>query len=529
MNDAIPTLPPFLPPMHEVLARQAAADPGRVILDFESRQLTLAELDSAANVLAQSLLAGGLEPGGLVAVMLGNRAEMCIAQYAIARAGAVIVPVSTAMRGDPLARYFTDSGAATAIVEAGLLERVEHALGGRAGIRRLITLGGGASDSERLEDLLEQHHRVDLPSPRPGDLWAVMYTSGTTGPAKGVMLSHHFLSRQVQTVIEIMLTHERSVIFNPAPLYHLQAIAFALNSALVTGCRALIRSTLPRGDIRQELNALGVTQAVLPPFVPLAMLQAARTSEDRQGSLETVATIGLTAEQWTSFEVRFGCRMVGLYGPTETGIVTRFLHDGADRRGTSGRRSPHMEVEVVDAHDRVLPAGQVGEVVCRSKFPEELMQGYFRMPEKTLEACRNLWLHTGDAGWFDAEGHFYFADRLKDMIKRRGYSISSFDVEQALLKHAAVVDVAVVPKRDEAGDEEVRAFIVPAAGVSPDCAELVAFANARLAHYMVPRYIDVVESLPRNQLGKVEKFRLREQPLGPATFDRKSAGVELQR
>lgn len=516
----------FPPLLHEVMLGWARERPSSPALVFDREVLTYGDLADRSGRLAGALARRGVGRGDLVAVMLHNRPEMAVVQYALARLGAVIVPISTALRGDTLAHPLRNSGAATAIVDAELLPRVESALRGRGGIRRMVLTGGTAEGCELLEDLVAETEPVELEAPAAWDLWAVMYTSGTTGPAKGVMMSHHMLATQCRVAADIMATHPASVSYTFAPLYHLQAIVFGMGVPILLGSRGVVRERFQPEAMLDDIRSEGATFAVLPPFLLLGILQRGTGAPT---SLEVVATIGLTEEQWRACEAALGARLVSMYGPTETGLITRFMNDGEDRAGTSGRRSTHVEVEIVDEHDRVLGPGQTGEVVCRPRSPFEIMQGYLGMPDKTVEAWRNLWFHTGDAGWFDEGGHFHFADRTKDMIKRRGYSISSFDVEQALLKFEGVADAAVVPYRLDGGEEEVRAFIVARAGAEVDLAALVRFANANLAHYMVPRYVDVVSVLPRNQLGKLEKFRLKAEPLVASTWDRKRAGVELER
>jgi crotonobetaine/carnitine-CoA ligase len=241
--------------------------------------------------------------------------------------------------------------------------------------------------------------------------------------------------------------------------------------------------------------------------------------------LRQVLTMGLEPRAWPAVEERFGARVACGYGLTEAGMLCTLA---TDRPGASGRANARYELAVVDDGDRPLAPGSVGQVVCRPRRPNEVMIGYHRMPEATAEAFRNGWLHTGDLGWFDPDGYFHFADRRKDMIKRRGENVSATEVETNLARHPTVADVAVVPYA-ATGDEEVRAFVVAQPSQAVDPGALVRWLGERVAHFMVPRYVDVVAELPRNALGKVEKFKLRARPLASGTFDRVAAGVKVER
>jgi crotonobetaine/carnitine-CoA ligase len=290
----------------------------------------------------------------------------------------------------------------------------------------------------------------------------------------------------------------------------------------------VIRSRFPQEDLLGELRSTGATHSMLPPFVLQAMVDAPPSAADREFPLDVVGTMSLPAEPWQAFEERFGARITVGYGLTESGSLC--VPGIGAKPGTSGRPNPRYELRIVDEHDRPQPPDTVGEIVARPLHPNEMMIGYHRMPDATARAFRNLWLHTGDAGSLDAEGFFHFADRTKDMIKRRGENVSSFEVEEQLALFPGVASAAVVPFRDEVvHDEEVRAFIECEPGTEVAVEALVEFAGQRLAYFMVPRYVDVVDALPRNAVGKVEKFKLKSEPLRDTTFDLKSSDVVVER
>ena len=511
-------------------------DADRVAVVLPERTLTYRTLHDEAERLAGALVASGVGPGTLVVLVLPNRVEMPVALFALARIGAVAVPANIFLKADGLAYVFEQSGARIAIVDAGLVERVADALAGRVELETVVVAGADGHDvaaghrsyEALLDDMLDGP-RAELPAPPgPADPWAILYTSGTTGPSKGVVLPHQMWATEAHDAAASQLMDADSVTYSFLPLFHLNALVFGLGAAIAAGGRAVVRNGFPQAELLGDLVSVGATHAMMPPFVLASMLAAPPAPSDAEFPLRVVGTMTMPAEPWRAFEARFDAHVIVGYGQTESGsLCTPGI--GA-QPGSSGMPNPRFEVRIVDEYDRPVPAGTVGEVVARPRRPYEMMLGYHRMPEATLAAFRNLWLHTGDSGFLDADGFFHFTDRKKDMIKRRGENVSSFEVEEQLLRFPGVAGAAVVPHRDESGfDEEVRVFVEAAPGALVDPAELTRFAGTRMAYFMVPRYVDVVAELPRNAIGKVEKYKLRSEPLHAETFDAKASGVVVER
>jgi crotonobetaine/carnitine-CoA ligase len=229
-----------------------------------------------------------------------------------------------------------------------------------------------------------------------------------------------------------------------------------------------------------------------------------------------------------TFRERFGVRLVDGWGSTEANYVISSAFEGAPP-GSMGAVLPDFEARVVDADDEEVPHGTPGELVVRSRRPNAFSNGYHGLPGKTVEAWRNLWLHTGDRVVRDEDGWWWFVDRLRDSIRRRGENISSYEVEATLSAHEAVAAVAVVPVPSELGEDEVLACIVPRRGAKLDPAELIRFCETRLAYFAIPRYVELVDELPLTPSGKIEKYKLRERGVTEATWDRDAAGVKLSR
>jgi crotonobetaine/carnitine-CoA ligase len=501
------------PLMHTILAEQAIKLGDRPALQFDDRTLSYRELDELANALAGALAHRGVRQGDLVALMMPNRAEFAISYFALARLGAVAVPITTALKSEGLAYIFHQTEAPTVIIEASLLPRVEAALQEKNYFKQVIIVGGSGEEgatlaaSERFETLVDERRMVAYPEIQPGDLWAIMYTSGTTGPSKGVMLPHQFLASQTASIVMDFEYNEETVGYTFMPLFHLNAVAITMMPAVFTGSRCVIRANFPRGQLLNDIQATGATHTVLVPFIIRGLLAEPPRPDDRENPLKVVFGMSLSPEEWQAFEDRFALQYMTCYGPTESGMVCRATRG---KPGCTGRLGERYEVQIVDEHERPVPPGAVGEIVGRPRRPFEIMFGYYKMPEATARAFRNLWFHTGGLGWVDEEGYLYFSDRLKDSIKRRGENVSSLEVEDVISRFPGVQDVAVVGYRHPSGsDEEVRAFIVPKGEAALDPTALIQHCSAHLAYFMVPRYLDFRSELPRNAIGKVEKVKLR--------------------
>ncbi len=521
------------PLMHTILAEQAIKLGDQPALQFDDRTLSYRELDALANALAGALAHRGVRQGDMVALMMPNRAEFAISYFALARLGAVAVPITTALKSEGLAYIFHQTEASIAVIEASLLSRVEAALQEKNYLKQIIVVGGSSEEStplaalERFETLVDEQRTTSYPEVQPGDVWAIMYTSGTTGPSKGVMLPHQFLASQTASIVEDFLFDKETVGYTFMPLFHLNAVAITMMPAIFTGSRCVIRSSFPKDRLLNDIRATGATHTVFVPFIIRGLLAESPRPDDRDNPLKVVFGMSLSPEEWQAFEERFALQYLTCYGPTESGMVCQATRG---KMGSTGRLGWRYEVQIVDEHEQPVPSGTVGEILGRPRRPFEIMLGYYKMPEATARAFRNLWFHTGDLGWVDAEGYLYFADRLKDSIKRRGENVSSLEVEDVISRYAGVQDVAVVGYRHPSGsDEEVRAFIVTKDEAALDPAALIAHCSDHLAYFMVPRYLDFRRELPRNVIGKVEKVKLRGVPLDEATFDVKTTNIVLER
>jgi crotonobetaine/carnitine-CoA ligase len=528
-----------------VLERQAAAHPDKVFLTeiATGRRFTYAQMDAWSNRVAHALEAFGVRRGTHVGVFLGNGAEHLALFFGIGKLGAVSVPVNTAARGELLRYYLTQSDCEAVVVEDSLVERLNEVLPQLPAVRRVMvvrTPGEAAGTPVRAgarevadfgECVAAASEAARGQDVKCSDLLMLAYTSGTTGPSKGSMLSHAAALTYGTSAAEAQGYRESDVFYVCLPLFHNNALLAASGAALVCGASVVLsrRFSVTRfwNEIREHratiTNFLGAMSSFLWSSPP--------TEADAKNDLRLVS-MAPTPKYAAEFERRFGLKAMNNYGLSDFAMVTSFTeHEPAEKLGSIGKPRRGFQVRIVDDDDFEVAPGEVGEIVLQSDDPWRAATGYYKMPEATLAAHRNQWFHTGDRGRCDAEGYLWFVDRKKDCIRRRGENISAFEVEQIIATHPAVANAAVVPVTTDTNDEEVGAVVVRKEGSSVSERELIEHCQRNMAYFMVPRYIQFREELPTTVNQKVEKFRLRqelERGLSSA-WDREAAGVQVQR
>jgi carnitine-CoA ligase len=500
-----------------LLERQAERYGERPLIEAPGGARTYAELRDAVAGRAGWLRNSGATPGDRVALMCSNRIELLELMLACAWSGAIAVPVNTALRGDGLRHVLSSSGARLLVADDDQLEWVE-ALDALPHLELLVPV----SEVPPPGRPLPAHDAA------PGDIATILYTSGTTGPSKGVLGPNAQVITFAQAICEMLEIGDDDVLFTCLPLFHVNAWS-AFFQALVSGTRYHLTSRFSASSFWQQAVDSGATVTyLLGAMVPI-LLARPPGPLDRAHRIRTVNGVAPAPEAAAAARERFGIVVAECYASTECGCALG-APLGEQRPGWMGRAMPGYEVRVVDEDDRELPPGESGELIVRSEEPYAIFQGYFGMHEATVEAWRNLWFHTGDRVMRDGQGWVRFVDRLKDAIRRRGENISSLEVESVLLGHPAVSDVAVFPVPSDLGEEdEVMAAIVAGKGERLDPLELVQWCEGRIAYFAIPRYVDVVDALPLTENGKVRKAVLRERGVGPGTWDLERSGYRLAR
>ena len=477
-------------------------------LFFEGSWHSSGSLAGRARSLAAGLAGLGIEPGDRIVVLMSNCPDVGVAYQASWRAGAVLTPAVFLLTPTELRHLFADSGARAVITTPDLAGVVREARQGLDTLGWVVTTGE-AQEGELSTAELEQAEPGSIVPRADDDLAALMYTGGTTGRAKGVMLSHEMLWRAgaagheasyvpgvTRNLVTLPLSHAYGLLvsvvglharepnvtallrwFDPYSFLTLTAEHRLQSSALVPSMiQALLACPVEEFDV-SSLRYLVCGAAPLPP--------------------ESVRALG---ERLPQVELREG------YGLTECCACLSTNPPGRVRPGSVGLPMPGVEVRIVDLRDEELPRGETGEICCRSPF---VMAGYWNDPQLTADAMRGGWLHTGDMGYVDEDGYLFIVDRIKDLIIRGGFNVFPRDVEDALLEHAAVAAAGVVGRPDEAHGEEVVAFVELRSGFETQEPELVAYAKERLGGYKYPREIRILPQVPLTPVGKVDRKALR--------------------
>ncbi|WP_249137818.1 ATP-dependent acyl-CoA ligase [Bradyrhizobium tropiciagri] len=520
----------FPPPdriLSTILTRQAERYGDRVLLVAGEARWSYAQAAAIASASAQTLVDAGINPGDRVALMCSNRVEFLQVYLGCAWLGAIVVPINTALRGLQLSHIFRNARPALLVVEAALLDAIATVDTDVELPSLRWTTGSTAETQAALTPLPALGDRAPAAAVRPGDTVAILYTSGTTGPAKGVCCPQAQLFWWGIYSARALGIREGDVLFTTLPLFHTNALN-AFYQAILNGCTYVLEPKFSASGFWAAARAHHATVGYLLGAMASMLLAQGATDDDRAHRLRVALGGGVPEHIHQPFLGRFGVPLVDGYGSTET----NFVFAGSipsNRPGTMGYLADGVEARIVDDNDSELPDGQAGELVLRARAPFAFATGYFGMPEKTVEAWRNLWFHSGDRVVRDPDGHYRFIDRMKDSIRRRGENVSSWEVEQTIQSHPAVAVCAVYPLPSELGEDEVAAAILLEPGQSLQGVELVRHCEGRIAYFAIPRYVRIMSQMPLTENGKIKKVALRDAGVTADTWDREAAGIRLRR
>jgi crotonobetaine/carnitine-CoA ligase len=512
----------------EVLALRADATPDELFVRFQGDEVTFGQALARAERAAGGLSAIGIGKGDMVALMLANSLAFLDLWFGAALLGAVIVPVNTHLRGDGLRYIVEHCDATVAVVDADLTEPFVAAVPRGVGPgRRYVHGAGGAPGFSALEELLAgAHATAQRARLLPSDLASVLYTSGTTGLPKGVMCSHNsYAAAALEYVYGYVRMRSDDVLFTCLPLFHVNAQALSAMPSLLTGRPWVMSARFSASRFFEQMREHEVTVFNYIGAMLTILLKQPEREDDAANPLRLTAGSSAPAEQWTEFERRFAVQIVEIYGLTETAGVCLASPPDDVRVGCCGVPVSWSEVQIQRPDGSEAAPDEPGEFVIRSTSPNTMFQGYYKNAEATAAAVREDWFHSGDRGSRGADGYFRFIDRLKDSIRRRGENISSYEVEQTVNSHPSVTESAAVGVPSELGEEEVMIVVVPREGHQLDPAELVEFCAARMAAFMVPRYVSLCAELPKTPTEKIQKFALRERGVVGA-WDRLGTAVD---
>ncbi|WP_165958905.1 AMP-binding protein [Actinomadura sp. KC345] len=516
------------------LAARVAADPDAHLAAAGGDWMTVAEVQDRARRLAAGLHGLGVSHGDRVASIMANRPEAIDLFFACAELGAVQVPLNVFLKGEFLRYQLADADPSVLVVDAAALDMATRLVSGSGMDTRVVALDDTGADTDTDTDVVAYQDLAGppepaWPSPTPDSLLSILYTSGTTGLPKGCMINQGYFLHMPKAHMKFGWFKPSDTSITTLPLYHGFGLS-ALMDALVAGCRVAFEPEFSASTLIARAREVGATQLWGVGAIGAALLATPSRDADRDHALERAVFIPMAPGPQHEFERRFGVRVLAEgYGQTEVLPATMDgVREGRDRP-SCGKALPWLDVQVVDDGDNVLPAGEVGEIVVRPLEPYSIFSGYWRKEAATTDAWRNLWHHTGDLGSFDEEGTLHFVDRKKDALRRRGENVSSVEVETAIVQHPGIAQAAVHAAPSELSEDEIKACLVfePGAGPSPE--ELFEYFRENLPYYAVPRYVEVMDELPVNAMGRVQKHKLREDWNAPGTVDFQNLGLTIDK
>lgn len=494
---------------------------------------TFAESHERSLRVAGGLTALGVARQDPVALLMDNSLDAVHAWTGTSLGGMVEVPVNSAYKGSFLTHVLNDSGAAVLVCDDTYAERIAAVAGDLTALRTLVVRG----DTAAADDLRDRFRVValdEVTTAEPAapqaidaaDLMAYMYTSGTTGLSKGVLIPHAhaytYASREDQAR---PVAGDRILV--TLPLFHLAGQWYGVYQSLIHRAVCVLEPGFSVSRFWPTVREHGITVTVMLGAMAELLQQAEPRPDDADNPLE-LAVMAPLASDVDGFRARFGVDLAAVYGMSEIGAVLNGPPETVVG-GECGFARDGFELRLVDDGGRDVEPGQVGELRVRPEDPRLVMGGYHNLPEKTAETLVDGWVHTGDAFRTDAQGRYFFSDRMKDALRRRGENVSSFEVERVVNEHPDVYESAVVAVPSELTEDEIKAVVVPRDGRSVDPVELTRFLVDRLPYFMVPRYVEFATELPKTPTQKIHKHVLRQSGVDSGVWDREAAGIVLRR
>ena len=544
-----------------VLAEKARRIPDRALLRWQGTVYSYAQAESLSNRYANGFSALGVRHGDHVAVMMPNCPEFLWVVWGLGKIGAVAVPLNTAAKGDMLAYFVDQSDSRWMVFDAQWSDRVTTIAARVPKVETFLVHGPG--DGPREADSAFGPVAPDVAGDRGApcvvgaraaipldtvavdddtappvdrvahdDTHLIMYTSGTTGPSKGVMCPH---SQGLGVGRSLTIDYgyrPDDVLYTCLPLFHANALWYSVAAALWADASVALSPRFSASAFWDEILASGATQFNSLGAMTNIVMQLPEGPHERAHRLRQCMVVPMQKDLYAAIRRRFGVEPTSLFAMTENYAVTSFLPgDRPDKAGSAGSGRGLSALRIVDDDGTVLPAGEVGEIQVRPLQPGSMMKGYYRMPEATANAFVDGWFCTGDRGRLDADGYLYFVDRKKEAIRRRGENISAYEVELILSGHPGILEAAAVAVPSELSEDEVMVYLVRRPGAEVSCEEVIRFADARMSHFMVPRFVEFVDALPKTSTEKIEKYKLKQDAVArrDTLWDREKAGIRLAR
>ncbi|MCH1513465.1 MAG: AMP-binding protein [Acidimicrobiales bacterium] len=514
-----------------LLADRAIATPEVIFMEHvDGSSLTYSELDQNVLRWAGALSAQGIGSGDTILVMLENRFESTFSWLSVARLGGIEVQINTAYLGAILTHVVNNSKASLAIIESKFAAHFAEIASDLEYLETVVII-----DDCHVEvpfTVLSVESFLSKPSlaplllrPSGHDISCILYTSGTTGPSKGVIIPWAHAQASATGCIPLDELGPQDAWYSPFPMFHMSG-KLAFYASAIFGGRFVLRDSFKTDEFWNDIRDFNCSCTMLIGSTPAFVWNLPANEGDRTHPLRNVL-MAPTPDEPTAFMERFNFRIATVFNMTE---ISCPIMSGWELgpKGSAGRLRTGYEVRIVDEHDREVPRGSLGEIIVRSDEPWVLMAGYWRNPEATANAWRNGWFHTGDAGMHDKDENFYFVDRMKDAIRHRGENISSMELESVINDAPHVLESAAIGVPSEFGEEDIKVYVVPNSDVfSP--LMLMEYLTTRIPRFMVPRYVVTVSSLPKTPTEKVRKQELRNLADNDQVWDSKAEGFVIPR
>ena len=514
-----------------VLDHRAGQYGERVMMSIAGTPVTFAQMRDRSCAAANLLTDLGVTRGETVALFTGTCPEWVYFWLGAARIGAVSAAVNAASKGEFLAHALNLSRAAVVITDADRNERLAEVADDVTTLRSTLVQGGSLTDALATASVTAP----DVAPAEPGDIGALFFTSGTTGPSKAVATTWQYLFTAAATVATSWELGPGDTLWTAMPLFHLSAAPTVLAPMLVGGTSVLSASFHPSRawDEIQNCGAVGFAGA----GAMVSMLwNLPRAPRDAELGLRFISAAPIAADRYRDIEERYRCRIVTMYGMTEAFPIAYKAVSDEGTPGTSGQVNPVFEVRIVDSQGRSLETGRVGEIACRARTAHAMSEGYVSSASGGTDSGPRLqiephpeWFRTGDLGSLDETGNLTYVDRVKDSLRRRGENVSSVEVEQTVMSHPDVLEAAAVGIPSDLGEDDILVVVALKSGATVDFAELLDFCSARMPYFCVPRYLEVLDEIPKNVIGRVRKDVLRNRGLGVDAWDREAHGYVLSR
>ncbi len=516
---------------YDLIEHQGKTLGDKTYVIHEDQRISFGEFDRATCRAANGLGAQGAKPGDGLAILMANCVEYLYLFYGLPRGGFYSVPVNTALKGDGLRFILTHSEVKQLAVDEALYPKVAELDLPLGAIRKVFVrrtskapLPAGTQD---LAELLNASPEKPAHTLDPEAISFLMYTSGTTGFPKGVVNRNRSANIAGFRLLASIVYVPTDVLYTALPLFHANALILTAGFAMAAGLPFALEHRFSASGFWDSVRGYGgTTFNALGAMVPILMKQPERP-DDGHNPVRMVFTAACPAHLWEAFEKRFQVKIYEGYGAVDGGGVLIF-NLGNGPVGSLGKPFPGTEWKLVEDHGNELPQGQVGELVTKIQDRRTGGVEYFKNPEATQQKVRGEWLHSGDLMYADKDGFLYFVDRKSDCMRRRGENISSWEVENVVEKHPAVAEAAAFGVPSELGEDEVMVWVRPLQEASLDLKDLIHHCAGNMAYFMVPRYIDVVEEIPKTETFRAQKGGMKKQGVTTRTWDREKEMPDLK-